>query len=144
ERDQAELKLTMLNERLEQRVIERTLELHQKSEQLEADLDLAREFQAGLLPRHAPLLLPGPEGARYDLQLSHRYEPSGAVGGDFFEILPISSTESGIFVCDVMGHGVRAALMAAIIRGLTEQLKAVAGSPGLFLAELNNALVDVL
>lgn len=144
ERDQAELKLKMLNEQLEQRVIERTLQLHQKSEQLEADLDLAREFQANLLPRHAPLLLPGTENTRYNLQLAHRYEPSGAVGGDFFEILPISPTESGIFVCDVMGHGVRAALMAAIIRGLTEQLKGVAGSPDLFLAELNNALVDVL
>src|SRR5690606_7623796 len=98
ERDQAELKLTMLNEQLEQRVIERTLELHRKSEQLEADLDLAREFQAGLLPRQAPLLLPGHENSRYHLQLSHRYQPSGAVGGDFFEILPLSSTESGIFV----------------------------------------------
>ena len=36
-----------------------------------------------------------------------------SVSGDFFEVLKLSDTSAGIFICDVMGHGVRAALVAS-------------------------------
>ena len=40
--------------------------------------------------------------------------PSMSVSGDFFEVLKLSDTSAGIFICDVMGHGVRAALVAPL------------------------------
>ncbi|RYD78255.1 MAG: serine/threonine-protein phosphatase, partial [Verrucomicrobiaceae bacterium] len=68
----------------------------------------------------------------------------GDVGGDFFEVLSLSDTEAGIFVSDVMGHGVKAALLAALIRGLLEQLKPVAADPARFMHDVNEALVGIL
>ena len=49
-----------------------------------------------------------------------------------------------MLICDVMGHGVRAALIAAIVRGLVEELKPVADDPGKFLTTLNEALCGIL
>ena len=34
------------------------------------------------------------------------------ISGDFFDVFDISGDKVGLFICDVMGHGVRAALVA--------------------------------
>src|SRR5205807_9529003 len=78
------------------------------------------------------------------LHFSHRYLPAAAVGGDFFNIFAITDTTAGIFICDVMGHGMRAALITAIMRGLLEELMPVAADPGNFLAEINRSLHAIL
>ena len=36
------------------------------------------------------------------------------VSGDFFDVFDISDEKAGLFICDVMGHGVRAALVARL------------------------------
>ncbi len=144
ERDLAEKQLRELNAELEERVASRTAELRAKNEQLEADQDLARKFQLGLLPNRYPEFPPNVADGQRKLRFCHRYEPSGAVGGDYFTVLPLSPTRAGIFVCDVMGHGVRAALVTAIIRGLVEELAPVANDPGRFLSEINTSLAHVL
>ena len=66
------------------------------------------------------------------LRFVSRYLPTTTLGGDFFHILPISETEAGVFICDVMGHGVRAALVTAIARALAEELEEFAADPGAF------------
>ena len=38
------------------------------------------------------------------------------MGGDFFNVFALSDTVAGVFLCDVMGHGVRSALVTAIVR----------------------------
>ena len=50
----------------------------------------------------------------------NRAVPAGTVGGDFFAISALSETEAGVFICDVAGHGVRSALVTAMIRALAE------------------------
>src|SRR4030095_1014490 len=45
---------------------------------------------------------------------------------------------------DVMGHGMRAALVTAIMRGLVEQLKPSASDPGEFLTAINHSLYVIL
>jgi serine phosphatase RsbU (regulator of sigma subunit) len=84
-----------------------------------------------------------PDG-RGRLQFAFRYQPTAALAGDFFHILELADSEAGLFVCDVMGHGVRAALVTAFLRGLIEELTAFAGDPGAFLSEINRRLVAVL
>ena len=44
------------------------------------------------------------------LQVVNEYRPSGHIGGDFYCLLPLSESNVGIFLADVMGHGVGAAL----------------------------------
>jgi sigma-B regulation protein RsbU (phosphoserine phosphatase) len=78
------------------------------------------------------------------LRFCDRYRPNGAVGGDFFDVLSLSDTRAGVFLCDVMGHGVRAALVTAMVRVLIESLRDHAGDPGRFLAEINHELLAIL
>ena len=56
----------------------------------------------------------------------------------------LSETEAGVFICDVMGHGLRAALVTAILRGLMEELMPLAGDAGRFLTGINHSLVTIL
>jgi sigma-B regulation protein RsbU (phosphoserine phosphatase) len=78
------------------------------------------------------------------LRFCHRYSPSGAVGGDFFNVLSFSDTEAGVFICDVMGHGVRSALITAMVRALVEELTPRASDPGQLLTLLNRDLQAIL
>ena len=66
------------------------------------------------------------------------------MGGDFFHIARLSDDAAGICVCDVMGHGVRAALITAMLRALIETHAADAADPGRFLAELNNEFTRIM
>jgi phosphoserine phosphatase RsbU/P len=119
-------------------------ELREKNAQLEADLEIARELQNALLPQQFP---PFPSFASPEesaLRFHHFFSPSSAVGGDFFQVFQISDSVAGVLICDVMGHGVRAALVAMILRAFVEDLRAYANEPAKFLQELNRAISHVL
>jgi serine phosphatase RsbU (regulator of sigma subunit) len=66
------------------------------------------------------------------------------MGGDFFHIARLSDDAAGICVCDVMGHGVRAALITAMLRALIETHAVDAADPGRFLTELNSEFTRIL
>jgi phosphoserine phosphatase RsbU/P len=121
-----------------------TEELEAKNAQLEADLRMAREIQLALLPRDYPTLSHFGSAGYSALSFAHCYRPAEAVGGDFFDIFPLSPTRAGIFICDVMGHGLRAALVTAIIRTLLEELRPMMQNPGRFLSALNLQLRAIL
>jgi phosphoserine phosphatase RsbU/P len=121
-----------------------TAELEAKNAQLEADLRMAREIQLALLPRDYPTLSYYGSSGYSALTFAHCYRPAEAVGGDFFDIFPLSPTRAGIFICDVMGHGLRAALVTAIIRTLLEELRPMMQNPGRFLSALNLQLRAIL
>jgi serine phosphatase RsbU (regulator of sigma subunit) len=78
------------------------------------------------------------------LHFCHRYHPTGQVGGDFFNVLRLSDTKAGLFICDVMGHGVRSALVTAMVRALVEELRPVAMDPGQLLTRINCDLRAIL
>lgn len=133
-----------LSKRLEEELAITASELALKNSQMQADLEMAREIQEGFLPQSYPTFPAGTEPEQSALRFSHRYRPAVAVGGDFFDIFTLSDTEAGVLICDVMGHGVRAALVTAIMRALIEQYKPLAGNPGEFLTALNAGLVATL
>ncbi len=116
-------------------------ELRLKNETLEQDLEMARELQSAMLPQHYPEFLHN-SAANGDsaVHFYHFYHPSMAVSGDFFDVLKISDDAAGLFICDVMGHGVRAALVAATIRAFVSEMRYTWNDPAEFLAQLNRAL----
>ena len=130
--------------RLEAQLAESTLQLHRHHEQMEADLAMAREVQQALLPQHYPVFPAGAQPGRSRLHFGHRWIPSHTVAGDFFTVFPVSDRVAGVFLCDVMGHGVRAALITALLRGLLREQQARAGDPGAFLSALNSQLKALL
>ena len=119
-------------------------ELQAKNLQMEDDLKMAREIQLTMLPQQYPAFPRQGPGSESAFQFTHRYLPTGSVGGDFFTISALSETQAGVFVCDVAGHGVRSALVTAMVRALAEELKPVANNPGEFLTKLNSDLFSIL
>ena len=119
-------------------------ELRAKAAQMEDDLKMAREIQLTMLPQQYPTFPRTASPSESAFQFTHRYLPAGTVGGDFFAVSAISESEAGVFICDVAGHGVRSALVTAMIRALTEELKPLATSPGQFLSKLNADLHSIL
>ncbi|MDD1694265.1 MAG: PP2C family protein-serine/threonine phosphatase, partial [Methanoregula sp.] len=78
-----------------------------------AELQIAAEIQKNFLPETLPLT----EG----FDIAAKSIPAKEVGGDFFdviplEVMPITSSRTGIMIADVSGKGVPAALFMALSR----------------------------
>jgi len=117
-------------------------ELHLRNQAYEEELLLAREIQQALSGGATTELLSAGDqrAARFD----SRYIPISGLAGDFFEIIPVNEHAVGILICDVMGHGVRSALVVAMLRGLLEKQRVSACDPSLFLRGLNDGLCAIL
>ena len=119
-------------------------ELRAKNQVMEDNLKMAREIQLAMLPQQYPAFpRPGSQPGSA-VQFTHRYLPTGTVGGDFFAVSVLSESEVAVFICDVAGHGIRSALVTAMVRALVEELKPVATDPGQFLSKLNRDLCAIL
>lgn len=75
---------------------------------LEAELDEARAFQAGLMPEG---------GERIQrVTVAARYKPCHDMGGDFYDWADAGRGGISLVMADVSGHGVSAAMMVGIIK----------------------------
>ena len=119
-------------------------EIRARNAQMEENLKMAREIQLTMLPQQYPAFPRSAPPSASAFQFTHLYLPAGTVGGDFFAVSSLSDNEAGVFICDVAGHGVRSALVTAMIRALAEELKPVATNPGQFLSKLNSDLHAIL
>lgn len=129
--------------RMQDRLERYAAELQKRNEDLEDELKMAREIQMALLPQRYPTF-GGTGSVRSALNFAHCYRPASTLSGDFFSVMPISHDQAGVLICDVMGHGVRAALMGTLARGMIEQLAPTAEDPAAFLTGLNHGLADIL
>jgi sigma-B regulation protein RsbU (phosphoserine phosphatase) len=73
-----------------------------RRDRMEGIFEEARKIQASILPRREP--------AYGDFDIFGRSEPMDAVGGDFFDYIPVTNKILGLAIADVSGHGLPAAL----------------------------------
>jgi serine phosphatase RsbU (regulator of sigma subunit) len=111
-------------------------ELNEKNAVMEQELHLAGQLQDSLLPPPA-----SPPSA---LGYAYRLAPLGTVSGDCLFVLDAQPGRLGLLLCDVMGHGVRAALIAAMIRALVQRDARKDLAPGDILTRLNRDLAGLL
>jgi phosphoserine phosphatase RsbU/P len=119
-------------------------ELRTKNLLMEENLHMAREIQFAMLPQQYPVFPRTVPVEQSAFQFVHRYQPAETVSGDFFNVSALSEDEAAVFICDVTGHGMRAALVTAMIRALVEELKPIARDPGMFLRKINSDLFTIL
>jgi phosphoserine phosphatase RsbU/P len=119
-------------------------ELQIRTEEMETNVRMARQIQESFLPRVYPVFPRGTRPEASALRFAHSYIPAATLGGDFFSITQLSDTKCGVLICDVMGHGVRAGLIAALIRGVVEELGERAQDPAKVLGEINQTLTPIL
>ncbi len=119
-------------------------QLDKRNQALEKEISLAREVQQALQPLRIPDRRHSlADGTERRAHFHHVYMPSAGVAGDCFEVFPVGEAGVGMLICDVMGHGVRAALIASMLRGLMEQVANLADTPGLLLSSLNRQLFRI-
>src|SRR6202041_1870928 len=94
----------------------------------------ARLIQQALLPKTAPSI-PG-------FTVSGLSIPVGAVGGDWYDFIPMDKGRWGLVLADVSGKGTAAALLMSATRGILQSLAEAACTPGEVLAKLNRVLVE--
>ena len=129
---------------LQQLVAEAARELREKNELMEEELKMAHELQMALLPQQFPSFPSGAPITESVIKFSSFYYPMAAVSGDFFTVNRLSDTAVAVFIADVMGHGIRAGLITAMLRVLVEKFNASAADPAVMLTKINRSLVAIL
>ena len=110
----------------------RALDRDQQLTSLYQELEIAKRIQLSILPTGFPV--------SEHFTVAARYAPMTAVAGDFYEFLSTVGASAGLFVADVSGHGVPAALIASMVKiAINSQLQHAA-SPERLLAGVNEAL----
>ncbi|MBP3815180.1 MAG: SpoIIE family protein phosphatase, partial [Butyrivibrio sp.] len=108
-----------------------------EKERIGAELNVATQIQADMLPRIFPTFTDKKE---YELFAS--MDPAKEVGGDFYDFFIIDDTHLGLVVADVSGKGVPAALFMVIAKTLIKNRAMMGGTPGEVLAYANDQLCE--
>jgi len=103
-----------------------------EKEKLERELEIARHIQRSILPQELP------ESPRFDL--GALMIPARAVGGDFYDFIPLNGDRLGIVVGDVSDKGVPAALFMALTYSLIRAEASRGVTPGEALLAVNHHL----
>lgn len=108
--------------------------LRKKNHEMEKELEYAKVVISQLLPDQPPRSV--------RVAVDFRHIPLEAIGGDFFSFNTLHDDGMGVFIGDVGGHGVSAALFLSLVRSLTERLNGELGRyPERFITELNRELL---
>ena len=111
-------------------------QVQQERELMNRDALEARTIQQALLPRSSPYI-PG-------FAVSGLCVPVGAVGGDWYDFIPLHDGCWGLVLADVSGKGTAAALLMAATRGVLRSLAEASCTPSEVLQKLNQLLVEDL
>lgn len=106
-----------------------------RRERIKTELGVARRIVEDLLPRDFPLV-PG-------WQFAARYLPAQEVGGDIYSVIPLEDGRLGLFMGDVSGKGIPAALYMAVVRGLLQAEAQRSPSPRRVLGYINRRISEV-
>lgn len=108
---------------LDKLVDQRTNELRGINEKLMADQEIAREMQLSMLPYDMP-------GDEYVAFLSG-YIPAENLSGDFYNVFKIDDYNYGVYIGDVSGHGVSAAMLSIFTFQKMQSLMEETGKEGM-------------
>jgi serine phosphatase RsbU (regulator of sigma subunit) len=92
----------------------RLVERERERQRLEQELSIARTMQQALLP-HGLHDFP-------HLAVTGVHHPCTEVGGDYFDVFPVSDDRTAILIADVSGKGLGAALLTTMLQGLVSGL----------------------
>jgi steroid delta-isomerase-like uncharacterized protein len=119
----------------DERIYDLTGVLHRlEKTRLEKELALAAEVQRALLSRRQ-------DRTAYCEAVGDSF-PCRTIGGDFFELVRLSSGDFVVALGDVSGKGPASAILAAMIQGMLAVEFQIQSSPSTVLARLNRSLLE--
>ena len=108
--------------------------LKKRNEEIERELSYAQVVVKQLLPERAPQV--------EHLKIYNRYKPMDTVGGDIFSFNKYNKDDVGVFLADVVGHGVSAALFLALVKSTSDAISTKQWrNPAAYLKELNDEIL---
>jgi len=113
---------------------ERFLQDRMRSQMMRRELDIAAAIQNSLLPAKTPEAVP--------LSIAAVCESAREIGGDFYDIIPVGSKGLLFVICDVMGKGIPAAMMAVVLRSVLRAMPHHFDRPADLMMTLNRALYE--
>lgn len=128
--------LRNLNESLEMIVILRTQELEKQYKILNDDLLIAAGLQAKLIP---PM-----QFEHKSLRVASTFLPMEKIGGDYYDYYIHDDDSITFLLCDVLGHGIAAALIASMLKVNFYELVTKKIDPAQLLTQLNNKMLPVV
>lgn len=108
-----------------------------EKERISAELDVATQIQADMLPRIFPAF-PG----RQEFDIFATMNPAKEVGGDFYDFFLIDKDHLALVVADVSGKGIPAALFMVISKTLIKNQAQMGDSPAELLEAVNDQLCE--
>ena len=108
-----------------------------EKERIGAELNVATQIQADMLPRIFPLF-----SNNREFRLFATMDPAKEVGGDFYDFFLVDKDHIALVVADVSGKGVPAALFMVIAKTLIKNRTIMGGGPAEVLTEVNNQLCE--
>ncbi len=114
----------------------RLIEEHVVKEKMERDLALAREIQAGVLPRVIPQV------AGY--QIAAWSESADETGGDIYDVIRIPDDGVCLLMGDATGHGIGPALSVTQVRAMLRMATRLGGKLDDVVTHVNNQLAEDL
>ena len=106
-----------------------------EKERLERELQVAARIQTSILPEALPVCPACDFGARM--------VPARMVGGDFYDVFPLSETRFGVVIGDVADKGVPSAIFMARSHALIAAEAARGGDPAAVLRQVNLTLTHI-
>ncbi len=106
----------------------------QERESMAREAQEARQIQQALLPKSSPYI-PG-------MIIAGQSCPAGAVGGDWFDFIPLNDGRWGLVLADVAGKGTAAALLMSATRGMLRSLAEACCTPAEVMCKLNRLMID--
>ena len=106
----------------------------ERRQQMTREAEEARAIQQALFPRSSPCV-PG-------FRITGLSLPAGAVGGDWYDFIPLPDGRWGLVLADVSGKGTAAALLMSSTRGMVRSLALSSSGPADVLALLNQLLLQ--
>ncbi|MBQ9411771.1 MAG: SpoIIE family protein phosphatase [Oscillospiraceae bacterium] len=108
-----------------------------EKERIGAELNVATQIQADMLPRIFP---PFPD--RTDIDIYATMDPAKEVGGDFYDFFLVDDDHLALVMADVSGKGVPAALFMVIAKTLIKNRMMAGDSPAVALSHVNEQLCE--
>lgn len=111
--------------------------LRKRTEMIEKDLKNAQIIQRALLPNSIPPV--------ENIRIEYKNFSVDAVGGDYFSFTPLKEGGLGVFIGDVSGHGVSAALFLSLLKATADRAcRRFGQSPKEFIEYLNRELIETM
>lgn len=109
--------------------------ISREKERVNAELNMAREIQAGMLPSTYPAF---PDRNEFDIYAT--MDPAREVGGDFYDFFFVDEDHLCMVIADVSGKGIPAALFMMISKTIMQNNAVMKKSPAQILTDANNAI----